>query len=371
MARGTEFVHISGAREDGSERITFCDAPRVRWPGGYIDLNWLRCSWDIMVWAQYWHSFFSTVVALFALLLPWKSVQLFVWLFDALRPYIVAALSTDKPTQNLQENSKAEAANQAADSIEQELYSMSHPRAADYTKAVQAFSQALQLNPGNDKLEHKLEDAKRKHDEASKREQIEKAAALKKQADGLLRGTAPAERVSRAAALAYYDQALLLDPKDDCNASAARNELLADAKDDITLWFDVIRPAGLSCMHCTARFVNWWQHTLEAKGSKERGTWKHSVVKWKLFIVSLCTLYGALPFYWWDRQVLPESPNEEEGSTAVVTDEYQKHERIVLLASIGLTLYGLGLVRYWIELQRQGTALPPLRISLCSQQTIA
>ena len=368
MARGTEFVHISGAREDGSERILFCDAPRVRWPGRCIDLNWLRCSWDIIVWAQYWHSFFSTIVALIALLLPWNGVQFCVWLMNALRSRLVAVL--DQPTQNVQE-SRAEAAKQAADNIQQELRSMSNPRAADYTKAIQAFSQALQLRLGDDELEDKLEDAKRKQREAFKREQIEKAAAVKKQADDLLRGTARADRVSRSAALAYYDRALLLDPKDDCNASAARDELLADARDDITLWFDIIHPAGLSCMHCMARFVDRWQHTLEAKGSKERGTWKHSVVKWKLFIVALCTIYGALPFYWWDRHVLPKSPNEDEGSTEMVIDEYQKHERIVLLASIGLTLYGLGLVRYWIELQRQGTDLPPSRISLRSQQIIA
>ena len=55
-------------------------------------------------------------------------------------------------------------------------------------------------------------------------------------------------------------------------------------------------------------------------------------------------LYGALPFYLWYLIVLP---NDEEVE--------RKHERMVLLASIGLTLYVLGLVRYWIELQRQGT----------------
>jgi hypothetical protein len=140
------------------------------------------------------------------------------------------------------------------------------------------------------------------------------------------------------------------------NASKAREDWLVDleAKHDVALWFDIVQPVGLSCVHILARFVHGWQRRLEAKGSKERGTWKQSGVKWKLFIAGLSVLYGALPFYWWLHNVLPEQTHEHEGSGTAI-DVYQKHERIVLLASIGLTLYGLGLIRYWIELQRQGT----------------
>lgn len=376
MARGTEFVHISGARDDATESIVFCDSPRVRWPTNYIDIDWLRCLWDVMVWFRYWYSFFSMVSASFILVVPWKLVGTLGWLFTALWERLINVLPC-KCTRKLQLQ-MATAAKQHAEKVEQELRNMRRPRAIDYENAVQAFTKAHDLSQSENDKHHndngerdwkaKLDEAMGNYNQAMEIERIEKAGVLKKTADDLCAKNTQSDRVSRATALAHYDHALLLDSKDHCNASAARKQLLTDlqASSDVSLWFDIIRPFGLSCMYSTARFVNWCQRTLEAKGSKERGTWKQSSVKWKLFVVALCTLYGLVPFYWWHRYVLPANPDTAEGSSKI--DVYQKHERIVLLASIGLTLYVLGLVRYWIELQRQGTTENDLRLQRFSNQ---
>lgn len=353
MARGTEFVHISGAREDASEKITFSDAPRVRWPAGCIDLNWVRCVWDIMVWVKYWHSFLSTVAAGLSLIVPWIIVEAVGWLLQR----VVAVPLTDKQRNEEGRGAQAvEAAKKKINDVEQELEKKKeaglHLRSLDYQKAVEAITDAHRLSPHDDELREKLQEAVHNRDE---RQHIEKAKTAKEKGDNLLRGTTRPDRDSRLTALAYYSQAIILDPKNEC-AFEAHEDLLADLKatHNVALWFDVVQPVGLSCVHILARFVHGWQKRLEAKGSKERGTWKQSGVKWKLFIVALCALYGALPFYWWQHNVLPDQMNEHEGSGTRI-NVYQKHERIVLLASIGLTLYGLGLVRYWIELQRQGT----------------
>ena len=115
------------------------------------------------------------------------------------------------------------------------------------------------------------------------------------------------------------------------------------------LWPDVVRPVGEHMLYNMARYTKGWQQKLEKKGSKECGTWKNSFLqwKWRLFCVGLIAIYGVFPFCLWCWKVLPNVEGQDS-----------KHERIVLLASIGLTAYGLGLVWYWTELQRQGMRQP-------------
>ena len=86
---------------------------------------------------------------------------------------------------------------------------------------------------------------------------------------------------------------------------------------------------------------------------KERAAWKKSHLKWKwrLFCGLLLAAFFGLPALWWQKHVLPKQQNCQPGSI-----ECSQHKRIMLLASVGLTFYGIGLVRYWIDLQRQGPA---------------
>ena len=365
MARGTEFVHISGKEDDGSEEVTFCDSPRVRWPRSYIDGAWLRCVWDVVVFVKYWHSLLSTALALVVLSVPWKCFELLWWAMNSLRLHLTtyckqnlnrdnehiertdaestsaakpAAEETDTDVQSesrtLTETDrdgdvsarnvataeklkdKADELCGTADLLSQATYEAD---AGDCAKAVETLRATLRFDPhkSSDEIEQKLANARHKAHE------------------------------SWITALRHYDHALWLDPADTCSAASARSDLLnrPQMKDSVTLWLYVVRPfVELACMHRIARFIKNWQSTLESKGSKENGAWKKSIVTWKLFAGALFVLYGALPFYLWYLTVLP---NDEEVE--------RKHERMVLLASIGLTLYVLGLVRYWIELQRQGT----------------
>jgi hypothetical protein len=155
--------------------------------------------------------------------------------------------------------------------------------------------------------------------------------------DGALQGSEP-EPESRSEP----------EPKPESEPEPEPELELEPQKNDVTLWLHVIRPFMDGCMHSMAHFVKEWQQRLEEKGSKERGVWKNSPFKWKwrLFLGALVVLYGALPFFLWHEMVLPD-----------IDDQDKKHERIVLLASIGLTAYGIGLVWYWSELQRQGVLI--------------
>ena len=87
-----------------------------------------------------------------------------------------------------------------------------------------------------------------------------------------------------------------------------------------------------------ARFILLGQDKLKLRGL----SWRTSKWRWKWQV--FCLFCAGIV-------VVPVS-----ALCYVKSAGASKHERVVLLAAVGLTLYSFGLARYWIELQRQGPA---------------
>lgn len=363
IARGKEFVHI---RTDSSQNRAnkpelygepeFCGHEPLAWPTKYISLGWLQFALGLLVWMRYWHEIFSTVFVLLTLKYSgvwWmyqnKSIGIGVgtiiigcWTLTVtfvLVPAIAASIRVGF------------AATLIWLAILLVLFHY-HPDEKPTTPS------------------------KNEADDNSK-------PKLLSESDSKQQETGEIRHVLRVAVAWVCLVAIFVNYRIDWFGAGLMIVLL-------NVWligWIRLQPDRARCLKLMAMFIHRWQKSLEAKGGEEKGAWKHKRLKlpwgkrpdgtvkqlklpsterwqWWLFVSTLYLTYWVLPAYLWYRYILPTVPSKP----LTLEERTKKHERIVLLASLGLTMYGIGLVRYWIELQRQGRRfryLSPTLACLC------
>lgn len=396
ISRGKEFVHKRTNKEPSSEP-EFCDDEPLTWPTEYISLGWLRFAWRLVVWMKHWHEIFSTVFVLLTLkcsgvwwmyeddsigicigtivICCWACIVAFILAplmatFSLIGAGFAAALSWLVVVLVMSQLPVVTARYQR--------------QRRCHSKCTESLTSAKQLGINDTSLlgSSSDEEVEPVPPQALASVQVAQEAAA-----------APSYQNGRKACGLVNDipskvwihfKSHLQQEKEDTKSvlwvtawTVCLIALLVNYR--LGGWFGAgwlivwligwarLQSDRSRCLKHVASFIHRWQVKLEAKGGKENGTWKHGrlILKWGtrqvkvpstegwqwwLFVSTLYLVYWALPAYLWYSYILPTVPPKPSS----LEEHTKKHERIVLLASLGLTMYGIGLVRYWIELQRQG-----------------